>query len=86
MTIRLTPDQEKLVQEAVSSGLAPSAEDFVSQALRNERDELARDADLEHWLRTEVVQGHEEYMRDPSTGVPVGEVMAAIKARRAAKN
>ena len=43
MTVRLTPDQEAIVQRAVAEGLAPSAEDFVSMALWQMRDELVFD-------------------------------------------
>ncbi len=78
MTIRLTPDQESLVQEAVASGLAPSAEDFVSKALRNQRDELAHDAGLDDWLHNEVVPGHEEFMKDPTTGKTLAEVRSEL--------
>ena len=83
MTTQLTSDQEALVSGAVAKGIAPSAEAFVTKALRNQLDE---EAALEHWLRTEVVAGHEEYMRDPSTGTPAGELLCAIKARRSKKS
>ena len=43
MTVQLTPDQEAIVQKAVAEGLAPSAEAFVSMALRQMHDELAFD-------------------------------------------
>ena len=43
MTIRLTPDQEALVERAVASGLAPSAEAFVSMALRQAQEDLTFD-------------------------------------------
>jgi len=32
--MRLTPDQESIVRSAIAKGLADSAEDFVSAALR----------------------------------------------------
>ena len=78
MTIRLTPDQEAIVTGAISQGLAKDAEEFVSNALRNQVEELAHQNELEDWLRTEVVAGHEEYMRDPSTGSTLAEVRAEL--------
>jgi len=46
---------------------------------------LERDAAIERWLRTEVVEGHREYLADPSKGVPAEEMVGRIKARHAAK-
>jgi hypothetical protein len=43
------------------------------------------DATLEQWLRDEVIAGHQEYLADPSQAVPVEDVLARIKARRAAR-
>lgn len=79
MTIQLTPDQEALVTGALAQCASKSAEEFITKALRNQLDE---EAALDHWLRTEIVQGHEEYLRDPTTGTPAGELLNAIKARR----
>jgi antitoxin ParD1/3/4 len=44
---------------------------------------LGRDAAVERWLREEVVPGHQEYLRDPSTGIPGGSDPWGIKARLA---
>lgn len=78
MTIRLTPDQEALVQKAVTSGLAATPEEFVAEALRNQADELDRQSQLDDWLRTEVVAGHNEYINDPSTGRTLAETRAEL--------
>jgi antitoxin ParD1/3/4 len=43
-----------------------------------------RDATVEQWLRDEVIAGHQEYLADPSQGVPAEEILDRIKARRAA--
>jgi antitoxin ParD1/3/4 len=48
-----------------------------------ERKILERDAAIERWLREEVVAGHQEYLADPSKGVPADAVLDRIKARRA---
>jgi antitoxin ParD1/3/4 len=42
-----------------------------------------RDAVVGQWLRDEVIAGHQEYLADPSQGVPAKEVLGRIKARRA---
>jgi hypothetical protein len=47
----------------------------LTKALQNQLDE---EEALEHWLRTEVVAGHEEYMRDPSTGKTLAQARAEI--------
>jgi antitoxin ParD1/3/4 len=41
-----------------------------------------RDAAIERWLREEVIAGHQEYMDDPSKGVPADAILDRIKARR----
>ncbi len=73
------------MRDAVARGLAPSAEEFVSQALRSQKEDASYEAELENWLRDEVVPAHEEFMKDPSTGVPASEVLNTIKARRQAE-
>jgi Arc/MetJ-type ribon-helix-helix transcriptional regulator len=45
---------------------------------------MEREAALEAWLR-QIKAGHDEYMADPSKGVPAEEVLARIKARRKIK-
>jgi antitoxin ParD1/3/4 len=44
-----------------------------------------RNAPWERWLREEVVAGHNEYLADPSKGVPADGVLADVKARRRAR-
>jgi antitoxin ParD1/3/4 len=41
-----------------------------------------RDAAVERWLRDEVIAGHQEYLADPSQGVPAEEILDRIWARR----
>lgn len=58
----------------------------VSEVLRDGvRALLERDAAMERWLREDVVAGHQEYLADPSKGVPADEVLPRIKARRGAR-
>jgi antitoxin ParD1/3/4 len=44
---------------------------------------LGREAAVERWLREEVVTGHQEYLADPSKGVPAEAILDRIKVRRA---
>ena len=46
---------------------------------------LEREAVVERWLREEVVAGHNEYLADPSKGVPGDVILDRIKARRRAE-
>jgi len=39
---------------------------------------------LEYWLRSEVLEGHREYLADSTKGVLADELLDRIKARRAA--
>ena len=43
------------------------------------------DAAIEQWLRDEVILGHQEYLADPSRGVPAEDILARIKACRTGK-
>ncbi len=46
---------------------------------------MDRDAAVERWLREGMMTGHQEYLDDPSKGVPAADVLGRIKARRAAR-
>jgi antitoxin ParD1/3/4 len=46
---------------------------------------LERDAAVERWLREEVVSRHQEYLRDPSKGIPADAILGRIKARHASR-
>lgn len=58
----------------MAKGLASSAEEFVSDALRAQ---LER-ASFERFVRDEVVPGNEEYLKDPSQGNTIDEVRAEL--------
>ncbi len=78
MSIRLTSEQETLVHSAVEDGMAPSAEQFVTEALERRRDDLAFD----RWVRDVVAPASERFAGDPSTGTAPEDVLPMIKARR----
>jgi antitoxin ParD1/3/4 len=66
----------------VKSGDYASVSEAISEGLHAL---LERDAAMDQWLRDEVLAGHQEYLADPSKAVPVEDVLARIKARRAAR-
>ena len=81
-SVTLPLDMAEAVESQIRSGRYAS----VSEVLRDGvRALLDRDASVERWLREEVVAGHEEYLADPSKGVPADEVLPRIKARRGAR-
>jgi antitoxin ParD1/3/4 len=62
-SITLSLDMADAVERMVKSGAYVS----VSEVLRAQ---LERDAAVESWLREEVVPDHQEYLADPTKGVP----------------
>jgi antitoxin ParD1/3/4 len=78
-SITLPIEMASVVEAKIASGAYASVSEVLRDGLRAL---MERDATLERWLRTEVVAGHDEYMADPSAGVPAEEVLARIKARR----
>ena len=80
-SITLPLDMAEAVEEKVRSGGYASVSEVVRDGVRAL---LERDAAVERWLREEVVQGHEEYLADPSKAVAGDTILNRIKARRAA--
>jgi antitoxin ParD1/3/4 len=81
-SITLPLDMAEAVERKIKSGAYAS----VSEVLRDGvRALMERDAAVERWLREEVIAGHQEYMADPSKGVPAEAILGRIKARRAAR-
>jgi hypothetical protein len=46
---------------------------------------MDRDAAFDRWLIDDVVSGHQEYLADPSKGVPADVLLDNIESRRAAR-
>ena len=70
----------EIVEAKIKSGAYASVSEVMREGVRAL---LERDAAIERWLREEVVAGHEEYVADPSKGVPAEAILDRIKARRA---
>jgi putative addiction module CopG family antidote len=81
--ITLPLDIAEAVEEKIKSGAYSSASEVMRDGVRAL---LERDAALERWLREDVIAGHDEYMADPSKGVPAKDILDRIKARRAARS
>ena len=81
-SITLPHDMAEAVEAKVNSGHYASVSEVVRDGVRAL---LERDAAVERWLREEVMAGHQEYLADPSKGVPADQVLAQISARRAAR-
>lgn len=79
--ISLPDEIAEVVEEKIRTGAYATASEVVLEGARALQD---RDAAVGRWLREEVAPGHAEYLADPSKGVPAGEVLRHIKARRAA--
>ena len=93
LTISLPADMVARLRDRVKAG------DFADESAVIE-DELARaeaaravelllpeinDADVEHWLQTEVAAACVEMDQNPADGIPIDEVVAYLKAERLAR-
>ena len=81
-SITLPLDMAEAVESKIESGGYASVSEVVRDGVRAL---LERDAAVERWLREEVVAGHQEYLANPSKGIAADDVLARIKARRAAR-
>ena len=79
-SITLPLDMAEIVEKKIKSGAYASVSEVMRDGVRALLD---RDAAVERWLREEVIPGHQEYLADPSKGVPAEAVLERIKARRA---
>ncbi len=82
LSLTLPGEIARTIREKVATGAYASAEELVCEGIRAIK---ARDADIEQWLRDEVLAGHAEYLRDTSRGVRAEDMLDTLKARRAAR-
>ena len=80
--ITLPLDLAKAIEGKIKSGAYASVSEVVRDGVCAL---LERDAAIEQWLREEVIAGHQEYLADPSQGVPAEDVLDRIKARGGAR-
>ncbi|GLS17045.1 CopG family transcriptional regulator [Labrys miyagiensis] len=79
-SITLPNDMADVVEQKVTSGAYASVSEVLREGVRAL---IERDAAVERWLRDEVLAGHQEYLNDPSKGVPAEDILKRMKARRA---
>jgi putative addiction module CopG family antidote len=79
-SITLPLEMAEIVEDKIKSGGYASVSEVVRDGVRAL---IERDTAVERWLREEIVAGHQEYLADPSKGIPADAVLGRIKARRA---
>ena len=77
LSITLPTEMADAVKSKVAAGEYATESEVIRDGLRALQ---ARDAAVEKWLRDEVAKSYDEYAADPSTGIPVDEVMARLRA------
>ena len=75
-TVSLPSEQGRYIDQLVESGTYASASEVVRAGLRALEE---RDAAVERWLRTEVVQAYDELDADPGSAVPAEEVFTELR-------
>ena len=81
-TISLPPAQASYIDALVETGTYASASEVVRAGLRALQE---RDAAVERWLKEEVVPVYDAMQADPGRGIPADQVLAALRAHRAAR-
>jgi putative addiction module CopG family antidote len=79
--ITLEQDIAEAVERKVEAGAYASVSDVVSDGVRAL---IERDAEIERWLREEVIPGHAEYLANPSSAVAAEDILDQLKAEWAA--
>lgn len=79
-TFSLAPEQVSYIDKLVDAGTYASANDVIDAGLKALRE---RDADLDQWLREEVLPVMEAMDADPSRAIPADQVFDEIRALHA---
>jgi antitoxin ParD1/3/4 len=74
--VSLPSKQGKYIDRLVRSGTYASASEVVRAGLRALEE---RDAAVERWLRTEVVQAYDDLEADPGSAVSAEEVFPGLR-------
>jgi antitoxin ParD1/3/4 len=81
-TVSLPREQSQFIDRLVDSGAYASASEVVRAGLRALEE---RDAAVERWLRTEVVEAYDELDANPGSGIPAEEVFEQLRAHIAGR-
>lgn len=76
--IRLPEELVDRVRDKVRSGRYESESDVIAESLAALDD---RDAELDDWLREQVLPAIEEWEKDPSLAIPMEEAFAWLDAQ-----
>jgi antitoxin ParD1/3/4 len=79
-TISLPDDEALYLDSLVASGAYATDSEAVRAGLKALQE---RDATLEAWLRTDVVEAYDAMVRDPSRGRSIDDVRAGLRALHA---
>lgn len=82
LSISLPSEQAQRVQALADSGQYASVSAVISDSLRALD---ARNAAIERWLRDEVVPAYQALKADPSRGLSVDQLQAALAEHRRLK-
>lgn len=77
--VTLSDDLAEAIASKVRSGAYASADEVLRDGLRAL---IERDATVERWLREEVVAGHDEYRRNPGSGIAAEDMMERFRRKR----
>jgi antitoxin ParD1/3/4 len=79
LSISLSPEALKFVQDKVAKGEYASESDVINEGLEI----LERDlAEQEQWEREVLVSAHDRFMADRTSGIPIDKVIENLEARR----
>ncbi|MGE3246023.1 MAG: type II toxin-antitoxin system ParD family antitoxin [Beijerinckiaceae bacterium] len=78
LTINVPGEIADAIRQKVASGAYASEGEVVCEGIHAIE---TRDADVERWLREEVLAGHEEFLRDPSRGVEAQDMLDIVRKR-----
>jgi antitoxin ParD1/3/4 len=81
-SITLPNEMAEAIEKKVESGAYASVSEVIRDGVRAL---IERDAAFERWLREEVVKSYNEYKADPSSAVPIEQVMDRIQSRYQAR-
>ena len=71
-----------LVKAKVASGEYATESEVIRDGLRALQ---ARDAAIESWLQNSVAKSYDEYVTNPSIGIPADKIMSRLKSTYAAR-